>query len=848
MARRPARAALVLVAGAIVAATSGLVSAPPALATSTVVYVAAGGTDGTNTCEVAVSPCASLTHALSEVSSGGTIYVSGVIDIWQPGANPGDANGVSIEQDVSIAQAPGAPAAVLRGTGSSILTATTSPPGRNPDESGYSAAAGSMLTVGPYAVTLDDISLEDAYTSGYRIGGAITNSAGGTLTVDGCVFAYDYTNNNGVDIIGDGGAIDNGDGGTGTGTGTLVVKDSTFRDNTGGYDGGAIANADWGGSGTVTIQDSTFTNNEAANYDGGAIVNGDLGGTGTISIDGSTFTDNLAFHNDGGALDNGDNSTSTGTATVVDSTFHGNYAAIGAGIDNGDNNGAGTLTLVADSFVGDGLADPGHYLPPYEIEDSRGSGTDPVYAAANLFDGNCEGNGSGWVDDGYNASTSATCLGATPAASDAAVSPDVGANLGSLAANGGATETALVLTGNPALGLIPASLGKVPIGGVDYQLCAATDQRGVSSPSGEPCNAGSVQDTPLTVTVSGAQDYGDLAAFMYVTNPPGVPVTNLLCTTVGSNTSIGPSLPPGTYTVLGSSCSGDTAASYVATFLGAASGFTVSAVRTTTPTTPTLPPASVIPSPPSELPTAAFGSPTTATVSTTQATSVTSTYDGASATLTVPTGALPPGAVVAVYPVTNTSSLTTTLARGQSYVLSFGVTWKSTDGTSPSASAPVTLAISDPNIEAGDVVYAVTSHGLVKVGTATANGAITISFSAEPLFVVSGVPRLALTRARGMLSRSHKAIIISVDCSAATCNGFATLSVARKAGRDRFVHIALARGRYRVSPSGSVTLSLLLTKAGRERRARLVQATRFRLTLLTQVDGGNRLAAPVVLH
>jgi hypothetical protein len=74
-----------------------------------------------------------------------------------------------------------------------------------------------------------------------------------------------------------------------------------------------------------------------------------------------------------------------------------------------------------------------------------------------------------------------------------------------------------------------------------------------------------------------------------------------------------------------------------------------------------------------------------------------------------------------------------------SYVLSFGVSWATTSGTIPTASAPITATITDPNIVAGDTIYEVTSSGLVAVGTASANGTITFTFSSDPTFVIAQV-------------------------------------------------------------------------------------------------------------
>jgi hypothetical protein len=103
----------------------------------------------------------------------------------------------------------------------------------------------------------------------------------------------------------------------------------------------------------------------------------------------------------------------------------------------------------------------------------------------------------------------------------------------------------------------------------------------------------------------------------------------------------------------------------------------------------------------------------------------------------VPQCALPSGTTVSAYPVINTAPLVAQVPAGSSYVLSFAVTWEAPNGTSPTATAPITMTITDLSIVAGDTIYELTSTGLVAVGTATANGTVTITFSSDPTFLVS---------------------------------------------------------------------------------------------------------------
>jgi hypothetical protein len=76
------------------------------------------------------------------------------------------------------------------------------------------------------------------------------------------------------------------------------------------------------------------------------------------------------------------------------------------------------------------------------------------------------------------------------------------------------------------------------------------------------------------------------------------------------------------------------------------------------------------------------------------------------------------------------------------YLLSIAVTWETPDGTSPDSRIPITAVIDDPTIKVGDVIYELTSSGVVAVGTATQDGSVTVSFSVDPILLIAQ-PNLA---------------------------------------------------------------------------------------------------------
>ncbi len=121
-------------------------------------------------------------------------------------------------------------------------------------------------------------------------------------------------------------------------TGTAKVLNSTLNDNSasanGGAGGGGIEN-----TGHLTVSTSTLNNNSvsALSSDGGGISNT---GTGTLEISNSTLSGNSALEGGGGIFNDGN-------SIIKNSTFSGNSAAFGGGISNG-----GTMTVSNSTLSG----------------------------------------------------------------------------------------------------------------------------------------------------------------------------------------------------------------------------------------------------------------------------------------------------------------------------------------------------------------------------------------------------------------------------------------------------------------------------------------------------------------
>ena len=211
-------------------------------------------------------------------------------------------------------------------------------------------------------------------------------------------------------------------------------------------------------------------------------------------------------------------------------------------------------------------------------------------------------------------------------------------------------------------------------------------------------------------------------------------------------------------------------------------------------------------------PRGAYAAPVTATVTTGPA-KLSDTAGAASANLSVPAGALPAGTTLSIAAAKDASALKSEVPAGQSYLTSFAVSWVTPDGTSPVASKPITMTITDPAIKAGDTIYALTSTGIRAVGIATTNGEATVTFTSDPAFVVAGVPRLATVGMLGSIKGSS--VEVGVACVAGTrCAGTASLSVAvGRAGAKR--NVLFANGDFALNAGRTGHLSLSVSGAGR---------------------------------
>jgi CSLREA domain-containing protein len=285
-------------------------------------------------------------------------------------------------------------------------------------------------------------------TSNYRV---FEVSGTGNLTLNGVTVKNGLCNGGcATDIYAGGGALNNG---------ILTVKNSLFADNWAANYGGAIYNL-----GALTIADSTFMGGFSSN--GGALFNNT---NGTASIVTSTFTTNVAI-NAGGAIYQGGAGMSIANTTISGNQTNnpgGPSTAQGGGgvfIRNGKSLDFSNTILANSAIGGDCLNDSGLI----------GTNTNNL-----VEDGSCS-----------------AILSGDPM-------------LGALADNGGPTQTFALLPGSPAIDAGAA--------------CPATDQRGKSRVG--TCDIGAFESGGFTLAIGGGDGQSAMVSTAFA-NPLQVTVTS----------------------------------------------------------------------------------------------------------------------------------------------------------------------------------------------------------------------------------------------------------------------------------------------------------------------------------
>ena len=300
---------------------------------------------------------------------------------------------------------------------------------------------------------------------------------------------------------------------------TLTVTDSTFSGNRAANGGGGIFSLD-----TLRVTNSTFSGNSVTELvkSGGGISNNN----GTLTVTNSTFSNNRAYS--GGGISN-----NNGVLTVTNSTFSVNSADTGGGIFND-----GTLTMSNSTFFGNSSDDR-----------DRGGGilnADTAYLAGNVFAAglsgdNCVNTGT-LNDNGYNLSDDASCgFSGTGSVNNATL------NLSALSVT--TTPGQQVHTpqaGSDAIGVIPNGT-TINNNGVTLACNqTTTDQLGADRPitALAACTAGAVEVEPPSLCTSWTVTTADeLSACITLANNNESPSPTADTITLGADINLSTALP-----------------------------------------------------------------------------------------------------------------------------------------------------------------------------------------------------------------------------------------------------------------------------------------------------------------
>jgi predicted outer membrane repeat protein len=324
------------------------------------------------------------------------------------------------------------------GVGALAFQNVTITGGTSPGPAPPSDGGGGVLAAGDLSLTNATVTNNSAvgFGGGFR--------AKGATTLTNSVVSNNTSSNGGGGFWADG---------------AITVTNSTISGNadTGTVGGGGFRAAFT--SPTATVTNSTISGNSAG-PDG--IGGGGIAGALQTTVTNSTITGNTAGSYGGGGIVVGNNSTvKLVYTTVVANTTPAACVLATCGANVGGAGGQATLVSFGSVVA----------LP-------QGGGT------------NCAQLG-GTTSNGFNFSDDASC-GFT-AATDTQNGGNP--NLGALANNGGPTQTRLPQPGSPLIDAVPLASCQA-----DGAAGITTDQRGMTRPSGQGCDIGSVevQQVPQT--------------------------------------------------------------------------------------------------------------------------------------------------------------------------------------------------------------------------------------------------------------------------------------------------------------------------------------------------------------
>jgi uncharacterized repeat protein (TIGR02543 family) len=143
---------------------------------------------------------------------------------------------------------------------------------------------------------------------------------------------------------------------------------------------------------------------------------------------------------------------------------------------------------------------------------------------------------------------------------------------------------------------------------------------------------------------------------------------------------------------------------------------------------------------------------------------VANTFSGAnsnsSVAVSIPANALPAGTTIN-FDLVSSSTRATGILTGVNYLVSIALSWLTGDETVPDTASdkPISVTISNATIKAGAAAYAIVNNVSTLLGTATQDGVITVSITADPEIVVAAVKPGAPTNVAATSNGNQQSVI-----------------------------------------------------------------------------------------
>jgi uncharacterized repeat protein (TIGR02543 family) len=157
---------------------------------------------------------------------------------------------------------------------------------------------------------------------------------------------------------------------------------------------------------------------------------------------------------------------------------------------------------------------------------------------------------------------------------------------------------------------------------------------------------------------------------------------------------------------------------------------------------------------------------------------VANTFSGAnsnsSVAVSIPANALPAGTTIN-FDLVSSSTRATGILTGVNYLVSIALSWLTGDETVPDTASdkPISVTISNATIKAGAAAYAIVNNVSTLLGTATQDGVITVSITADPEIVVAAVKPGAPTNVAATSNGNQQSVI---SWSAPASDGGSTIT------------------------------------------------------------------------